>query len=80
MLLFFELDNPISVCSQTLDAVNLLVLYLYANKDNTIQYKIKIFQILVKRNFVAVRLVTFLVSFIEAASQAIDTAVSIKSI
>jgi hypothetical protein len=36
ILLFFELDNPISVCSQTLDAVNLLVLYLYANKDNTI--------------------------------------------
>jgi hypothetical protein len=28
--------NIKSVCSQTLDAVNLLVLYLYANKDNTI--------------------------------------------
>jgi hypothetical protein len=38
MLLFFELDNPIGFCSQTLDAVNLLVLYLYANKGNTIQY------------------------------------------
>jgi hypothetical protein len=36
MLLFFELDNPISVCFTNLGCCYFIGFYLYANKDNTI--------------------------------------------